>query len=149
MECLETIVATITATSLMTLFSYMISNSFRELYKEPVLLEFLMSAFDFKLSDRQKTAAAWALHYLIGLHFAVLYFLPVWMETNWYEISLTSGAIFGCIIGVIGIIVWEILFKISPQHPPVKEEGYYVQLFVAHLIFGLTTATVKLLFNEM
>ena len=144
MEYIEIIVAALCATSTMTLFSYLISESFRKLYKEPLLMQFLMTSFDVELSGRQKVIASWLIHYFIGLLFVVCYYLPVWLECSWYTISMMSGLLFGCIIGGIGIAGWEIMFKLSQANPPVDRKGYYLQLFVAHVIFGLTTAVIHL-----
>lgn len=139
MEIVEIIAISVIATSAMTLFSYIISEKFKKLYKEPVLLEYLMTSFSFKLSEKQKAILSWLIHYLIGLIFAVVYYLPVWFSLGWYKITLTSGIIFGCIIGIIGIISWHIMFRLSPEHPPVNPKGYFLQLFFAHIIFGITT----------
>ena len=146
MEYIEIIVAALCATSTMTLFSYLISESFRKLYKEPLLMQFLMTSFDLDLSARQKVVASWVIHYLIGLLFVACYYLPVWLECAWYTISIASGLWFGCIIGGIGIAGWTVMFKLSPANPPVDPKGYYLQLFVAHIIFGLTVAAVHLSF---
>ena len=80
MGLIEIITTTIAATSMMTVFSYVISESFQKLYKEPVLLEFLMSSFHFELTASQKKVAAWCVHYLVGLLFAIIYYLPVILE---------------------------------------------------------------------
>lgn len=147
MECVKVIVATLLATSAMTLFSYIISESFKKLYKEPLLLQFLMSSFNLKLSRKQKAIAGWVIHYLIGLAFVILYLAPIWMDLDWYRINLLSGVVFGGIIGVVGIVCWEIMFRLSPNDPPLNKMGYYLQLFLAHIIFGLTTVAVVLGFD--
>ena len=142
MEFIEIIIAALAATSAMTLFSYLISETFRKLYKEPLLLEFLMSSLDFKLSGRQKAIVSWSLHYFIGLLFVILYYLPIWLESDWYQVTIESGLIFGCIVGSVGIAGWNIMFRLSPMDPPADTGGYYLQLFFAHIIFALTVVTV-------
>jgi hypothetical protein len=147
MEITELTVAAIMATSTMTLFSYMISKSFRKLYKEPVLLQYLMAAFDFELSKRQKVFASWVLHYFIGLLFVLCFYLPIWLDCAWYKIAIIPSVIFGCIIGCIGIAGWNIMFKLAPSNPPVNPIGYYLQLFLAHIVFAVTIVPVHLLFT--
>lgn len=147
MEFLEIISSTLFATSAMTLFSYVISWLFRKNYKEPVLLEFLMSTFGFKVAKHYKVMASWSLHYFIGLIFVLSYYLPIWLNFNWYTITLFSGFVFGSIIGCIGIVFWKVMFTLSPKDPPTYTSGYYLQLFFAHIILGITTVVVHWMFN--
>lgn len=134
----------IVATSVMTLFSYIISVSFRELYKEPVLLSYCLTSLDISLSKGVKTALAWLIHYAIGFLFVLGYHL-IWkngiMEKSWI-----SALILGAISGIIGIMGWVIIFKISKHEPNIDFKGYYLQLFFAHVIFGLAALTAYNLF---
>lgn len=140
----QIIIASIAATSVMTLFSYVVSESFKKLYKEPVLLGAVLKRLDIKFSSRMQTALGWILHYGIGFIFVLGYHL-LWhykiLETSWL-VSLLLGAI----SGIIGIISWAILFKITDHQPRIDFKGYYQQLFVAHIIFGSTAFAVYQLF---
>jgi len=131
------LLAAFAATSLMTLFSYIVSESFRKLYKEPLLLQYLMSAWHLELSAFAKKVAGWGIHYLIGIVFVAGYYL-LW-RFRLYEINWTSAVLFGSIIGIIGIIGWLVMFSLTAHKPKIDFKGYYLQLFVAHLIFGITT----------
>ena len=102
MEWIEILVATLLATSAMTLFSYIISAGFRELYKEPVLLAFLMTSFDFKLSTRQKVIFAWCLHYLIGLLFVVSFTSRFGWISNGIRFHGFRGLCLGPSLGSLG-----------------------------------------------
>ena len=51
------LLATFAATSLMTVFSYLISAAFRKFYKEPLLLQYLLTRFYFGLSGIWKVVA--------------------------------------------------------------------------------------------
>lgn len=137
---LQLVISCIVATSAMTLFSYIISAGFRELYKEPVLLTYLLTKFDVEVSMVTKSILAWVLHYVIGLLFVIAYHY-IWvydvMEFSW-RVALLLGAI----SGIIGILGWIILFKIVPQKPNIDFKGYYIQLFFAHVILGLTAFLV-------
>ena len=141
---LQILISTIAATSAMTLFSYVISASFRELYKEPVLLTYLLTKFHVEVSTQTKTFLAWLLHYIIGLLFVIAYHF-LWAY-NIVEFSWRIALLFGAISGIIGILGWIILFEIVPQKPNIDFKGYYLQLFFAHVIFGLTAFWVYKMF---
>lgn len=134
------LLGTLVATSLMTAFSYLISEAFRELYKEPVLLQFLMTRFDFNLSPRQKTIAGWIVHYAIGLFFVIAWYI-LW-RVGLFELTWLSGLVYGCVIGIIGIGGWVSMFMLADYKPTIDFKGYYLQLFFAHIIFGLATWAV-------
>lgn len=122
----------------MTLFSYAISEGFRELYKEPVLLTFLLKQMKLELSVEKKKILAWLIHYIIGLLFVIGYHL-LWIN-NVLEISVLNAVLLGAICGIIGILGWVIMFKIAKYKPAIDFKGYYIQLFFAHVVFGLVAA---------
>ena len=55
----QIIIVSLLATSAMTLFSYTMSASFRELFKEPVLLSFILIKTNLELSVQTKKYLAW------------------------------------------------------------------------------------------
>lgn len=134
------LLATVAATSLMTAFSYMVSKAFRELYKEPLLLQYLMTRFKLGIKGTMKVIAGWALHYFIELLF-VLIFHFLW-KADFVEITWLAGLIYGMIIGIIGIAGWVVMFKLSNYQPRIDFKGYYLQLFIAHMIFAITIILV-------
>jgi hypothetical protein len=142
---IQIIIASIAATSVMTLFSYVISASARELYKEPVLLTYILSSLKMEVSPQMKTFLAWLLHYLIGLFFVVVYHY-LWVN-NVVEMSWPAAFVLGAASGMIGISGWVIMFAIVPQKPNIDFKGYYVQLFFAHVIFGIVAFIVYKLFS--
>jgi hypothetical protein len=141
---LQIICATIAATSVMTLFSYIVSESARKLYKEPVLLTYLLHSFKVEVSAGTKVVLAWLLHYIIGLIFVIIY------HFLWYygivEMSWLVALILGVVSGIVGILGWMLLFEIVPQKPNIDFKGYYIQLLVAHIFFGITAYAVYILF---
>ena len=144
MVLLTILLATFAATSLMTAFSYLISAAFRKLYKEPLLLQYLLTRFHFGLTGIWKMIVGWAIHYMIGLTFVMTYYI-LW-RYNLIDITWLSGLAFGSVIGIIGIGGWATMFILSDYKPRIDFKGYYLQLFFAHLIFGMTTyAVYKLL----
>lgn len=134
------LLATLAATSSMTAFSYLVSEAYRKLYKEPVLLQFLMTRFHFNLSPREKTIVGWIIHYTIGLLFVIAWYV-LW-NYGLFELTWLSGLIYGCVIGLIGIGGWVFMFMLADYHPQIDFKGYYLQLFFAHIIFGWTTWAV-------
>lgn len=137
MEIVAILLATFIATSLMTAFSYLITETFKELYKEPVLLQYLMTRFEFNLSVKEKTVAGWIVHYTIGLLFVIAYYV-LW-KLGLYNLTWLSGLIYGCVIGIIGIGGWVFMFILADYKPSIDFKGYYLQLFFAHIVFGLAT----------
>lgn len=143
---LELLLVSIAATSAMTWFSYAMSQNFRELYKEPVLLSYAIDKMKIDLSTQAKINWGWILHYAIGLCFVVGYHI-IWVK-DIAPISPLSALLLGAISGVIGIISWIIIFKMTNHHPPIDFRGYYIQLFFAHIIFAIiATALYAVMLN--
>ena len=143
---LELLLVSIAATSAMTWFSYAMSKNFRELYKEPVLLSYAIDKMKIDLSTQAKINWGWILHYAIGLCFVVGYHI-IWVK-DIAPISPLSALLLGAISGVIGIISWIIIFKMTHHQPPIDFRGYYIQLFFAHIIFAIiATALYAVMLN--
>lgn len=137
---IQLIIVTIAATSAMTLFSYIVSESFRELYKEPVLLTFMLSKLHLDLSPNTKETLAWILHYFIGFLFVLSYYF-LWINEI-LPLSFLIAFLLGFASGIIGILGWMIMFKMSDHKPKIDFKGYYFQLLLAHIIFGLVAAGI-------
>ena len=143
---LELLLVSIAATSAMTWFSYAMSQNFRELYKEPVLLSYAIDKMKIDFSTQAKINWGWILHYAIGLCFVVGYHI-IWVK-DIAPISPLSALLLGAISGVIGIISWIIIFKMTHHQPPIDFRGYYIQLFFAHIIFAIVaTALYAVMLN--
>jgi len=145
MEILKIILATIAGTSVMTAFSYLASEAFNKLWKEPVLLNLVVAKANVELTPRRKSIFGWVIHYAIGLAFVLCYEF-VW---NNFDIDPTwfCGLIFGIISGLIGIFSWFLMFKLPEEKPKIKFKHYYLQLFIAHIFFALTVIAVYKLFS--
>ena len=141
---LQIVISSIAATSLMTLFSYAVSASARELYKEPVLLTYLLTVTGIEVSQPVKVILAWVLHYIIGLAFVIGYHY-LWIY-DILDMSWPVAFLLGAISGIIGILGWIIMFSLVPKKPNIDYKGYYAQLFVAHVIFGIVAFAVYQLF---
>lgn len=141
---LQILLSSIAATSVMTLFSYAVSASAREVYKEPLLLTYILTGLRLEISPNFKIILGWLLHYLIGLFFVIGYHI-IWLN-EFLMISWSISILLGIISGIIGIISWIILFEIIPQKPNIDFRGYYLQLFIAHILFAVTAFLVYKLF---
>ncbi|KAF2517148.1 hypothetical protein [Flavobacterium foetidum] len=137
---LQIFAAAFAATTVMTMFSYAVSKSAREIYKEPVLLAYVLKSVQLKSATMVHFIMGWILHYLIGLGFVVAYHI-LWQH-NIVAFNWIGAYLLGAISGVIGIIGWVILFSLQKQQPNIDFKGYYIQLFFAHVIFGATAFIV-------
>ncbi|HEY0091320.1 MAG TPA: hypothetical protein VGB43_02445 [Flavobacterium sp.] len=144
MDILKILLATIAATSTMTAFSYFMSEAFNNLYKEPVFLDIVMRKLGLKPGEVPRRIAAWALHYFIGLIF-VICFEVICKQTD-VNVTWLTGLIYGAICGIAGMLGWMIIFRLPENPPKVQFKEYYLQLFFAHIIFGVTVVAVYKLF---
>ena len=135
MDIVKILLATLTGTTLMTAFSYLVSEAYNKLFKEPVLLQIMLRLLHVEANDNTRLVLGWLIHYIIGLFF-VLGYEVAW---NHFDIEITwiSALIFGAISGILGIIGWIIIFSLPSKKPRVHFAEYYLQLFFAHLIFAL------------
>lgn len=127
--------AGVVATSAMTLFSYMVSKFARRNYSEPDLLGYLIQGWNPSLGKTSSRVMGWQAHYAIGSVWALLYSLTFREK----KASASSALLFGCISGATAIYCWKKLFDWNPQPLKKHDQGFYLQLFFAHLVFGVTT----------
>jgi len=136
-------IATFMATTLMTLFSYMVALLVAQPFKEPFLLAVLLNKF--KVTDNTTNRViGWILHYVLGLLFVL--FFEVLLQMKWLSISWSSALIYGVVIGILGILGWKILFHVTNKKPKMNYTGYYTQLFIAHVIFAFTMVACYMYF---
>jgi len=141
METTRIITEGIVATSFMTAFSYIVSNIREKQFREPEILNELLSRSDlFRLKLKKTSSAGWILHYLIGWMFVIL-FEVVW-QLKLIPFSILYGALLGLIAGIIGIAGWQIMFWMNKNSPKITWNEYYLQLLIAHIIFGTIAALI-------
>lgn len=136
---LQILLATVTATTHMTIMSYLFSVSFRELYKKPLLLRFFMQKFGTPLSTNTEEKLGWLMHYMVGLLFVICY--QILVSQKLLEVTWRSGILFGFVAGLIGIEWWRMMFKFF-NILSIDFKKYYRKLLVMHLIFGLTIVAI-------
>lgn len=135
MKILHVISGTITGTSMMTVFSYWMSNLRKKQFREPELLnELLVRARLMKFVSSRNHPAGWIIHYGVGLVFVGIYHTVA----SFTDIELTFGYLVtaGALSGLLGIAAWHATFRIHPNPPVVDLKEFYIQLEAAHIIFG-------------
>ena len=124
-------------TSAMTVFSYLVSDAKKENFREPEVLAQMITKLVEETKIKNAEIEGWIIHYVIGIIFNVIY-VQLW--NNKITPSNKSGLFLGAASGALGILAWQLAFKIHPD-PPVKNlKKYFGHLFVAHLIFGVFSA---------
>jgi hypothetical protein len=132
---------TLVATTLMTIFSYVIGRLRNRQFTEPVLLNHMLYSFRILREDQvEKNLTGWIIHYFIGLLFLIAYYL-IWSESR-IDPTLRTAFMLGCVSGLVGIVGWSIMFRIRSAPPNIKVSEYFAQLFVAHIIFALTATAL-------
>ncbi len=132
--------STIFATSAMTLFSYIISKVFNKNYVEPFLLAKVLMKF--KLISIKPLLWSWVMHYLIGLFFILIY-QYLW-DSNLLQITILNGVLLGAISGIIGAAGWKNFLHFANMKIKEYDTMYYVQLVLAHVVFGVVVAITYL-----
>jgi hypothetical protein len=140
---IQLLIVSITATTTMTLFSYAVSKTFREVFKEPVLLSYILVKLKTHRPLQSETTWGWLLHYIIGFLFVLAYHY-IWVR-DILPVSFLSALLLGASSGIIGVISWIIIFQIANHRPNIDFKGYYLQLFFAHIIFALTATAIYFL----
>jgi hypothetical protein len=144
MDILRILAETIAAVTLMTAFSYLVSESFRKLFAEPVLLNYVIRLSGLRASPSLNSVLGWLIHYVLGLLFVLVY------EWLWNSGLMSDGwpeaLVLGIASGIVGIIGWMMIFSAPRDKPRVAFRAYYAQLLVAHIIFAAGATAVHRMF---
>ncbi|WP_317499357.1 hypothetical protein [Flavobacterium sp. DG1-102-2] len=133
MNLLKIFIAAFSATNMMTTFSYLLSASYKRLFREPVMLDYILKGVGIKLSGRWHKVGGWIAHYIIGLALVFCY-EAIWRYTG-VHFGFLSGIAMGIISGILGIICWHAIYS-TAIHDDVARRSYYIQLFFGHIIFA-------------
>ncbi len=125
-------------TSLMSLFSYLISDVKHKNFKEPEILGELLERIIPAISKKQSVAGGWVLHYTAGTIFTAIY-NQIWEKTS-IQPNIKSGAVLGAMSGIAGIAVWKATIAMHPNPPAKNYDAYYKHLLLAHILFGIAAA---------
>jgi len=130
----------------MTGFSILITYVTKRECREPVLLARLLESLNkMELIKRNSLLMGWIIHFAIGLFFMFFYEL-LWNITE-IEFIFLGSILFGTVIGIIGISGWLVIFRLYPTLPKIDYKLYYIQLFIAHIIFSLTAFIIYYFFE--
>lgn len=137
------LLAGIVGTSVMTAFSYFVSNRKGKYFKEPQLLNDLVYGRVKVILDTMKKGrqplTGFLGHYATGILFSVCYQL-LWRKKQ-KDRALGNGLGFGLTFGLLGITVWKTVFKLHPKPPAgVDLDNFLTHLIVAHLVYGEAVA---------
>jgi hypothetical protein len=135
----------IAGTTAMTLFSYIVSDSKKENFREPEVLAKMIKKLVPQTEKETAQLEGWLTHYGIGLLFCLMY---VYLWKNRIYPTLKSGLLLGAASGGLGIAAWHLTFKAHPNPPFKNLKKYYGHLFLAHLIFGAFAVTGNNLIRE-
>lgn len=132
----EIITAGILATLGMTAFSYLVSFFSKSKFEEPQLLNILIRRY-------HKTTTAicrehiigWTIHFLIGMLFVGVF--KILQDLSVVALTIESGVIFGFSGGILGVVFWWFLLSVHPNPPQINKTVYFIQLVIAHIIFGI------------
>lgn len=138
MKAKEILLPGITATSFMTLFSYIAGEIEDKNFSEPDLLSKLYNRIDLDTNKETSKVIGWSGHYLIGIMFAFIY-AEIW-KTMKIRPGIKHGLTVGTISGVAAIGAWTTFFTLHPAPPGIHFKKYYAQLWVAHIIFGVVAS---------
>ncbi len=132
---IKTVTAGVLGTSVMTLFSYFLSTIVKDDVKEPKLLGKMIHRLLPGVSRTNSRISGWVVHYAVGLLFAELY-IQLWEKTK-VKPNYKTGFILGGFSGIATILIWKITLKLHPVPPSVNFKKHALNLFFAHVVFGL------------
>lgn len=133
-ELLKVTSSAVTGTTCMTLFSYIVSETQEEKFKEPQLLAQLLGRLVPEINKQMSLVAGWSIHYSVGLAFAILY-AKKWRAQE-HKATIKSGLILGGFSGLLAVMVWRSVFKLHPAPPRISFKKFYGHILLAHFIFG-------------
>ena len=135
---IKIIYSSLLATSAMTLFSYLYSIITNDNTREPELLAKLLRRLTPGKSRMNSRYTGWVVHYSVGLLFAELYD-RIWQKQP-RHLNVRNGLIFGGLTGISAILIWKFTLDIHPYPPAINFGRFALNLFLAHLVFGLFNA---------
>jgi len=142
----NTLLAATAGTTLMTLFSYLISLAEKKNFSEPEHLGTLMHRLVPGSSKQTTQAAGWGAHYAVGLLF-VLAYQELWKGGK-IKKTVVNGLILGAFSGALAVLVWKATMKSHPAPPWIDFTKFYIQLVPAHIVFAVCATLTSRLLDE-
>jgi hypothetical protein len=135
MKAREILISGVTGTTLMTLFSHLVSAGSGENFSEPQRLGQLAHRLLPKLDKQQSQALGWLGHYGVGVLFAMVY-IELWRSGK-LKPDLKTNLWLGAVSGLVAVAGWKITFTLHPLPSVLRFNKYYIQLIPAHVIFAV------------
>lgn len=142
----NSIAAATAGTTMMTLFSYMVSMVADKNFSEPEHLTTMLYRLAPGMSKKQARLAGWGAHYAVGLLFVLVY-RELW-KTGKIKKSVLNGVILGALSGALAVLVWKGTLKAHPLPPWIDFTNYYIQLVPAHIVFAVCATLTSRLLDE-
>ncbi|MBC7000823.1 hypothetical protein [Cytophaga sp. FL35] len=146
MELTVTLLAAITGTAIMTLYSQLLEVLVGLKLNEAHLLNRLFSnTHDGNTSLNDNNYRGWLIHFLIGFFMSLgLHFLYLCQTL---PKTLLMGGIFGLLAGLIGVVGWCAMISSYGKPKGTKLSTFYMQLIGAHVVFGLVNYSIFSMFS--
>lgn len=145
MQFLQIFIVSVTATSVMTTFSYVMATIKKSQFEEPEILNKLIDSDEnIPLHISKNNILGWFIHYFLGFAFVAIFYF-CWSILN-IAPTLLSGLLLGAGAGIIGIGGWRILFYLNSNPPDIYPWKFFLQLLIAHIIFGIIATYIYLQF---
>lgn len=135
MNAKEVLIAGVTGTSFMTLFSYLVSAADRENFSEPERLGQLIHRLVPATTEDENQIAGWLAHYGVGMLFAMVY-IELWQRRK-PKSSIKNNFLIGAVSGLAAVAIWKATFKLHPLPPRLSFNKYYLQLVPAHVVLAV------------
>lgn len=142
-----TVLSGIAATVVMTIAMYSYTSLTKHFTKVIHLLGSMISGDQNFHSPRKSTLILGTLaHFTVGIIFSMSYYL-LW---NWgvFEITFLDSVIIGGLSGIVAIVVWKAYIKLHNYRPKISQFHYFMALFIAHIIFGIVSVNLFLIFTD-
>ena len=137
----KVLLPSVVATSLMTLFSYLITEGEKKNFSEPELLAKIEKKKLFGLSKQYALPAGWATHYIVGI------IMTAFFNLTWQQLNINSrfkrAVVSSLLGGAIAICAWRLLFTMLPKRSYNFHKKFYTQLFIAHIVFAFTVIAAQ------
>lgn len=133
---LQFLIISCICTSLMTTFSYGVAAILKQQFREPELLNMLAIRLKIiKVTSDKNHPLGWIVHYAVGVLFVAIIEL-IRAQAN-ISLTILYYILAGAICGLIGIVMWFVTFRMHPNPPKLWYTAFYIQLILAHIIFGI------------
>lgn len=141
MDTGKIITSGLAGTSLMTIFSYVVSEIQKDNFKEPELLADLLERLSPGTKKGLARPAGWAAHYGMGTVLALVH--TSLFQKGAVKPDIKNTLILGALSGAAGILIWKLTFKTHPCPPRINFRRFAGHLLLAHLIYMLPVSIIN------